>query len=442
MHEKRVITYGTFDLFHVGHVRLLERLAGLGDHLTVCVSTDKFNLRKGKKSVISYEDRAEIVQACQYVDQVLPDEDWEQKRADITREEISIFGMGDDWTGKFNELTDICEVVYLPRTEHVSSTTLKSFLKSLGRKELRDTKSLVEALDAPASKGEETILAEVKEAILAGEVSIKDYHRILAKVEKCRDLKDFDWLQAWILLHCATRKKAFPTQKIISKFSRMSRRKGQTEAYQSFLTYVVDDLKLYLPNGSSYTETFRTADMIAVLKGCSDAVDLLSKEGLEVFANSGTLLGLVREGAFLEHDNDIDLGVILEAQTEKDAAEEWITLCEKLIAQGLAQSRSEWSKVTLKLDAVLGFGVDLFPAWISADDSVYVYPHTYGNLTKSQLFPFKTHGDTGLKMPADSKAMLASNYGDDWRVPNEGWTFGWPAANEKFADFISFLRAG
>ena len=347
--------------------------------------------------------------------------------------------MGNDWTGKFDELSDICEVIYLPRTEHVSSTTLKSFLKSLGRKELRDTKSLIEVLDAPESKGEETILAEVKEIVLAGNVSNKDYHRMLAKVEKCRDLKDFEWLQAWILLHCATRKKAFPTQKIISKFSRMSRRKGQVEAYQSFLTYVVDDLKLFLPNGSSYTESFRTADMDAVVEGCAEVVDLLAKEGLEVFANSGTLLGLVREGAFLEHDNDIDLAVILEAQTEEDAAKEWITLCDKLIAKGIAQSRSEWSKVTLKLDAISGFGVDLFPAWISAEDDVYVYPHTYGNLTRSQVFPFKTHGDTGLKMPSDSKAMVASNYGEDWRIPNEGWTFGWPAANEKFSGFINGL---
>ncbi len=139
----------------------------------------------------------------------------------------------------------------------------------------------------------------------------------------------------------------------------MSRRKGQAEAYQSFLTYVVDDLKLFLPNGSNYTKSFRTADMSAVVKGCSEVVDLLAKEGLEVFANSGTLLGLVREGAFLEHDNDIDLGLILKAQTEEDAAKEWITLCDKLIGKGIAKSRSEWSKVTLKFDAISGFGVDL-----------------------------------------------------------------------------------
>lgn len=149
--SKRIITYGTFDLFHIGHVRLLKRLAALGDHLTVCVSTDEFNAVKGKKTVIPYAQRAEIVAACRYVDHVIPENDWAQKRDDIVRERIDVFAMGDDWSGKFNDLSDLCEVFYLPRTEDISSTSLKAFMDALRSEQLLEIKHLIETLNTKAS---------------------------------------------------------------------------------------------------------------------------------------------------------------------------------------------------------------------------------------------------------------------------------------------------
>ncbi len=148
--SKRIITYGTYDLFHIGHVRLLKRLADLGDHLTVCVSTDEFNAVKGKKTVIPYAQRAEIVAACRYVDQVIPEDNWDQKRDDIARERIDVFAMGDDWSGKFNDLGDLCEVFYLPRTEDVSSTSLKAFMEALRDEQLQEIKHLIETLNTKA----------------------------------------------------------------------------------------------------------------------------------------------------------------------------------------------------------------------------------------------------------------------------------------------------
>lgn len=126
-----VLTYGTFDLFHIGHLRLIERLAAMGDRLIVGVSTDEFNAGKGKKSVVSYDDRAAIVQAIKGVDLVLPERAWEQKRADIIEHGVDVFVMGDDWAGKFDELSDVCEVRYLPRTSGVSSTDIKEMLRTL-----------------------------------------------------------------------------------------------------------------------------------------------------------------------------------------------------------------------------------------------------------------------------------------------------------------------
>lgn len=124
-----VLTYGTFDLFHIGHLRLLQRAKALGDYLIVGVSTDEFNALKGKQSVIPFEHRQEIVRAIRYVDQVIPESNWEQKVEDIRRYSVHTFVMGDDWSGKFDTLKQHCsQVVYLPRTLDVSSTQINAEL--------------------------------------------------------------------------------------------------------------------------------------------------------------------------------------------------------------------------------------------------------------------------------------------------------------------------
>ena len=125
-----VITYGTFDLFHIGHVRLLERIRSFGDRLVVGCSTDEFNDLKGKSTIMPYDQRAEILAACRYVDAVFPEQNWEQKRDDIKREKADIFAMGDDWSGKFDHLADDCRVVYLPRTENISTTDIKQLVNA------------------------------------------------------------------------------------------------------------------------------------------------------------------------------------------------------------------------------------------------------------------------------------------------------------------------
>jgi glycerol-3-phosphate cytidylyltransferase len=127
---KIVITYGTFDLFHIGHLKLLQRLSKLGNKLIVAVSTDEFNKLKGKNTIISYEQRAEIVKNIKCVDMVIPENNWEQKTEDIKKYNIDIFAIGDDWKGKFDFLKEYCEVIYLERTKDISSTQLKNTLKN------------------------------------------------------------------------------------------------------------------------------------------------------------------------------------------------------------------------------------------------------------------------------------------------------------------------
>ncbi|KRM06796.1 MAG: glycerol-3-phosphate cytidylyltransferase [Liquorilactobacillus ghanensis] len=125
---KTVLTYGTFDLLHKGHVRLLERAAALGDKLIVGLSSDEFNAVKGKKAYMSYKDRKYVLEAIKYVDLVIPENNWEQKVKDVLKYNVDVFVMGDDWKGKFDFLSDYCQVVYLPRTEGISTTKIKDDL--------------------------------------------------------------------------------------------------------------------------------------------------------------------------------------------------------------------------------------------------------------------------------------------------------------------------
>ena len=128
---KRILTYGTFDLLHYGHIRLLKRAKALGDYLIVALSTDEFNAIKGKKAYHNYETRKLMLEAIRYVDLVIPEENWEQKINDVKEYKADVVVMGSDWAGsdRFNYLTDYCEVVYLDRTEGISTTKIKEELE-------------------------------------------------------------------------------------------------------------------------------------------------------------------------------------------------------------------------------------------------------------------------------------------------------------------------
>ncbi len=127
---KKVITYGTFDLLHYGHINLLRRAKELGDYLIVALSTDEFNWNEKKKvCYFSYEQRRKLLEAIRYVDLVIPEEKWEQKVSDVKEFKIDTFVIGDDWEGRFDFLKDYCEVVYLPRTPEISTSQIKAELR-------------------------------------------------------------------------------------------------------------------------------------------------------------------------------------------------------------------------------------------------------------------------------------------------------------------------
>lgn len=122
---RTVITYGTFDFLHIGHINILRRAKALGDRLIVGLSTDDFNRSKHKQSFSCYEDRKAILEAIRFVDLVIPEHSWAQKAADIQEHDVDVFVMGSDWTGEFDDLKQFCEVIYLTRTENISTSMIK-----------------------------------------------------------------------------------------------------------------------------------------------------------------------------------------------------------------------------------------------------------------------------------------------------------------------------
>lgn len=144
---KRILTYGTFDLLHFGHIEILRRAKELGDYLIVAVSTDEFNKIKGKKAYHNYETRKKMLEAIRYVDLVIPENNWEQKRKDVLEYKVDTVVMGSDWQGNknFECLKDICEVIYLPRTEGISTTKIKKDLK------LQEVNSEINQLPTPVN---------------------------------------------------------------------------------------------------------------------------------------------------------------------------------------------------------------------------------------------------------------------------------------------------
>lgn len=155
---KRILTYGTYDLLHYGHIRLLQRAKTLGDYLIVALSTDEFNEQKGKKAYHNYETRKKMLEAIRYVDLVIPEESWEQKISDVQKYDVDVVVMGSDWAGsdRFDYLKDYCEVVYLDRTEGISTTKIKQDL----------------GLAEPTGKGNQ--LPEPSQNNLEGNTSKKD----------------------------------------------------------------------------------------------------------------------------------------------------------------------------------------------------------------------------------------------------------------------------
>ncbi|PTX57248.1 hypothetical protein C8N43_1914 [Litoreibacter ponti] len=216
-------------------------------------------------------------------------------------------------------------------------------------------------------------------------------------------------------------------------------RRGDMRAYEAFEAKVTAKLDGLNMTGHGFTDrSLADADPQAVYQGVRDLISKLAQMGYPAFANSGTLLGLTREGGLLAHDDDIDLAVMLDVTTDAAAARAFTELFEKLQAEGLECSIRNEGNAIIKLPSIDGFEVDLFPAF-GTRRRYSIYPYSRRGLRYTDVWPLKPCAATGINLPAKPETLLAANYGKGWRTPNPRFTFPWAARKREFAPFLSKL---
>ncbi len=249
------------------------------------------------------------------------------------------------------------------------------------------------------------------------------------------------FLEAKVAVTLAQGKRPRMAQKPLYRLSQMrlaAEEGAQFGDFQDLLKQAKD--RGHPMDGLFFFESFATLDHKQVWGDVTQAIKDVRTVIGEVFLNSGTLLGSVREGGFIAHDDDVDLAVILTADNERDAAKEWIAVYQKLQSKRLIKKPPQRNYGVFKLKSSSGVNIDVFPCWIE-DGQVNIYPHTKGELRDADVLPLKICEATHCPIPANPEKMLEVNYGPGWREPDPGFSFPWREANRRFKLFRTILDA-
>ncbi|AXI46773.1 hypothetical protein C1J03_12510 [Sulfitobacter sp. SK012] len=247
------------------------------------------------------------------------------------------------------------------------------------------------------------------------------------------------WLEASIMLAAIAKIRPSKAISNMMKLRALHENSNTQAEFNVFETQIKDYLApLILTNHGYREEIFATADHDAIWVQVDIHLRTLRRAGYEVFLNSGTLLGIVRDAQLIDHDDDVDLAIMLWANSAEEAAEEWTALRAKLIAHDLFEADVPGMPGIYKLRRAGTIEIDLFPAWLQ-DDRVFVYPHTSGGLAAEDVLPLQPCRLTGQALPAFPERMLAENYGPGWETPDPLFKFPWAAANKRFAPFLESL---
>ncbi|RFP86425.1 hypothetical protein DZK27_14365 [Rhodobacteraceae bacterium 63075] len=285
------------------------------------------------------------------------------------------------------------------------------------------------------------IHALAEENLAAQSLSSREGHALLEElVSFGAEKKKPRTLEAMIMVCAGCRIRPKRTRKFLTRLRTMRKRAGEMAAFEAFEAKLAAQLGGdAIVTHSFGAQTFRSMDHAAVWAHVQELIAQITGGEDRVFLNSGTLLGVVRDGRLIDHDDDIDLAYRLEARSAAEAASEWRALNARLVAEGLAEADYQIDTGMMKLDGGGVVRVDLFPVWLDAADRVYVFPHTFGELEESQVFPTHSCTVTGLPVPAEPEAMLAINYGKDWREPDPYYAFPWFEAKKRFADYLGAI---
>lgn len=268
--------------------------------------------------------------------------------------------------------------------------------------------------------------------------------RVWGKVRKLDAVKPTPetvaWLEASILVRIAGKKKPVRTLMMMTALSELQAAHGKDQEFDAFAEMVnayLHPLRLtphgYKEVGFSEENNRLTLDHIGGLIARFEAI------GHTVFLNSGTLLGVVRDGRLIEHDDDVDLAIVLESSALPDVAKEWVTLRGRLKELDLLDDGDTGSDEMYKLKPQGEITVDLFPCWI-ADDRLFIYPHTHGEIGAESLLPTQACPVSGYPIPAKPASVLQSNYGANWQKPDPYFVFPWLKQNEIFKDFMATVQ--
>jgi hypothetical protein len=304
----------------------------------------------------------------------------------------------------------------------------------------REQQILALALDNARAQDAHAPAAEAPEAGASAKTAPEAF-RPVKLVEELNAMaapgkRSIDNLKAKILVCVAARIRPNQVRRCLGELRRRLDDDGTPEVFDAFEAQLQEIVGSEVIVGHGYAPTpFAERDHRAIWQRLSEVLARIGATDRDVFLNSGTLLGVVRDGKLIDHDDDVDLAIRLDADTPEAAAAAWRSLTAELDALGLLDREKTNSATILKLTSGDDYEIDLFPCWVE-HDRVFLYPHTFGELSAAQVFPTAMCGVTGLPVPADPEAMLAINYGAGWRAPDPYFKFPWLAARRKFARFI------
>lgn len=261
-----------------------------------------------------------------------------------------------------------------------------------------------------------------------------NYETMISHVQGFEASPRDESLEAMILIGYLLQKDGRSTVTRLKELRSLRAESGETEAFLGFqdMCSKIIHPKVVTVHGYSWSIGTNKHDQITT--GIEKIVDALAEIGFEIFINSGTLLGIIRDKAYIPYDDDIDFGVVLKATDPVSAAREWAGLKRSLKDAGIYREDG-WSGGILKVHNIGAYTVDLFPAWFQ-EDALFVYPHTFGQLKREDLLPLGKSDISNLPIPRNPEAMLEINYGEDWRTPDPLFSFAWGPPISRFDTFL------
>jgi hypothetical protein len=294
--------------------------------------------------------------------------------------------------------------------------------------------------------GTATELRRRVDTLIAGsEREQAEYDALRAGLDRVEETdQDPTWLEAAVLVEAAFRRRPRVTFRRLGELRRRRRQAGESAAFDHFHATFQRLLAPYTLNSHGYELALGSLAPRQIWQGVEAITAQLSDLGHACFANSGTLLGLIRDGRLISHDDDVDLAVLMHASEFASVAREWVGLRQRLAdAHALDEDFETGRRTHCKVRLADGTKVDLFPAWLSRTGEAHVWPHTPGTLVREDLLPLRrlSLGEAEVAVPHRPERLLEANYGPDWRTPDPTWQFDWPAAKKEFSGFVEAMAA-